>query len=281
MGGNALQIGYFGEEGSFSHLAALRRFPECQAHSCATIEKAFDCLATGIASPIVVPIENASSGIIPDTVDRLIWLCAQENGQAFGVQECLSMRIKLVLLAKQEGIEPTVIYSHNAPLTHAHSWLAENYPHAKLVPTESTSLAAQLALGEPGTAALAGEQAAELYGLRILRDDVHQAVANRTKFYVIGRPLTDSGPATHTALLFELPDVTGSLGAALKVISDHGLNLTMIQSRPIPGRFDEYRFFIEFRGTPNEGKGRAALDELKAHTNNLSLLGTYPIVDLS
>jgi prephenate dehydratase len=73
---------------------------------------------------------------------------------------------------------------------------------------------------------------------------------------------------------------------ALRVLSERGLNLTMIQSRPIPGRFDEYRFFIEFDGVPGEGKGGVAqkgaeaLEALRAQTHHLSVLGSYPILDL-
>jgi len=162
-------------------------------------------------------------------------------------------------------------------LTHASGWLSKEYPQSRLVAVESTSAAALLVRNEPGTAALAGEQALGLYGLQILRDDVEEAIANRTKFYVIGQELADS----HTSLIFEAAHRPGSLVAALKVLSDLGLNLTMIQSRPIPGRFDEYRFFIEFEGVPGTPKGDEALKGLKAATHSLNLLGSYPIVNLS
>ncbi len=141
-----------------------------------------------------------------------------------------------------------------------------------------------MAAKNPNSAALAGEQLIELYGLKILRDDVQETIPNRTKFYVITSPeveLPSSELATHTALIFEAAHRPGSLVAALKVLSDLGLNLTMIQSRPIPGRFDEYRFFIEFEGVPGTEKGDAALAGLKAATHSLNLLGSYPIVNLS
>ncbi|HEY8966940.1 MAG TPA: ACT domain-containing protein, partial [Candidatus Methylacidiphilales bacterium] len=130
----------------------------------------------------------------------------------------------------------------------------------------------------PGTAALAGEQVASEYGLSILRRDVQEAIANRTKFYVIGAPLADSRPASHTSLVFEAAHRPGSLVVALNALAARGLNLTMIQSRPIPGRFDEYRFLIEFE---NGGREQEALLALRGETDSLSLLGSYPIVNLS
>ena len=220
--------------------------------------------------------------MIVDTVDQLI----QRENQETVVSECLAMKVKLVLLGDES---PVYIYSHNAALTHAKSWLKEQYPQAAIIPTPSTSVAAQQVFENRKRlgvkiAALGSREAAKVYGLDIVRDDVQTAVANRTKFYVIRHPgvkLPDHKDATHTALIFEAAHRPGSLVAALKVLSDLGLNLTMIQSRPIPGRFDEYRFFIEFEGVPGTEKGDAALAGLKAATHSLNLLGSYPIVNLS
>jgi chorismate mutase/prephenate dehydratase len=285
--GQHLRIGYFGLPGSFSHGAARRRFGTSEDISYQpfpSIEDAFEALAKGMRL-IVVPIENASSGMITDTVDQLI---QRKEEKAFAVRECLSMSIRLVLLAKEKEVAPVHIYSHNAALTHARSWLKQEYPQAAIIATESTSQAAQCVLDDQAkglcAAALGSRDAAGEYGLVVARDDVQLTVANRTKFYVIGEKklvLPDGKPATHTSVLFEAAHQPGSLVAALTVLSAHGLNLTMIQSRPIPGRFDEYRFFIEFNGTPEGEKGRLALEELGRRTHRLDVLGSYPIVDFS
>jgi len=244
-----------------------------------TVDYAFAALARNEVETIVVPIENASSGIIADTVDLLI-----SGGGQWVVRECAILPIKLVLLASSLDCQPEFINSHPAPLTHAKAWLRREFPNAIPVGSTSTSEAARLAVQNPNTAALAGEHLAEIYGLKILRADVQADVANRTKFYAVTRSssgLFHGEPPTHTALIFEAAHRPGSLVAALKVLSDLGLNLTMIQSRPIPGRFDEYRFFIEFEGVPGTEKGEAALAGLKAATHSLNLLGSYPIVNLS
>lgn len=192
------------------------------------------------------------------------------------------MPIHLVLLSVEAAVPSGVpyrkIFSHRAALTHARSWLRETFAGAELVEVESTSHAALLAKEQPGTAALAGEQVAEEYGLVVVRRDVQEAIANRTKFYVVGAAFPDSQPASHTSLVFEAAHRPGSLAIALNALAIQGLNLTMIQSRPIPGRFDEYRFFIEFQ---NGGREEEAVRALRGETDSLSVLGSYPIVNLS
>ena len=286
MGAKELNIGYFGEEGSFSHAIALKRFgAEAAYHDCASAEIALTELIGREIDLAVLPIENASSGTIADTIDQLIRLREGKAGDDFVVRECLAMPIKLVLLSF--GKKPKVITSHPAALAHARSWLTAEYPHARIEPSPSTSAAAQRALSDADVAALASGHAAELYGLPVLRRDVQETIPNRTKFYVVApRRLALPGAVapTHTSLLFEAAHRPGSLVDALKVLSERGLNLTMIQSRPIPGRFDEYRFFIEFDGVPEKGggdsKGLEALEALRAQTHRLSVLGSYPILDL-
>lgn len=274
----ALRIGYFGEPASFSHEAALRRFgSDAFYQPCPILEDAFEALS-GDRELVVVPIENASSGVIPGTIDELI----RRGGQVV-VRECLAMPIKLVLLAGGDLV-PSTIYSHNAALTHARAWLRKTFPGAAIVPADSTSYAARKVLEDHQkglkSAALAGRQAAAQYGLAILRDDVEEEVANRTKFYVLANAAVPNAAATHTALIFEAAHKPGSLAAALAVLAERGINLTMIQSRPIPGRFDEYRFFIEFEAAADSPKGAAALEALRKATHRLDVLGSYPIIDL-
>lgn len=273
-------MGYFGEEGSFSHLVARKRFPRVALQPCLDSRTAFQKLQAGEFRHIVVPIENASSGMILPTLDQCVTLSQSGGGDKWAVRECIAMGIRLVLLARSARDSVERIYSHQAPLTHARAWLEANYPQAELIELGSTSQAAQKAAREPHSAALAGRQVAELYDLQIVREDVQQDIANRTKFYLVGAPLTASKPATHTALVFELPHRAGSLEAALHVLSEKKLNLTQIISRPIPGRFNEYRFMIEFEGGLHEKRPREAWQRLGEVTRTLHLLGSYAIREL-
>jgi chorismate mutase/prephenate dehydratase len=273
-------IAYFGVEGSFTHLAATRRFRKARLVSCPTVEEAFRALAEKKVRQIVVPIENASSGMITDTVDHLIALVLRDHADGI-IRECLSIRVELALLAGSSLKPITKIYSHHAPFVHARDWLKAHYPKAKQVVVASTSEAARRAKKEPGTAAIAGYQAAELYGLKVLHRNIGGDVANQTKFFVVGEPVPSRRKATHTSVIFETAHKPGSLVAVLAALSKAGLNLTRIESRPIPGRFSEYRFMIEFEGTPEGARGHRAMARVKPLTDRLAVLGSYPMIPLT
>jgi prephenate dehydratase len=270
-----LPDGYFGEEGSFSHAVARRLLPHKTLVSLATQSEAFQQLKTGRVSSILVPIENARSGIITETVEELVALAA-EGDDRFQILECATLKVKLALLAKSQTVPVKVIYSHAAPFVHARSWLKTHYPQAKLVVVTSTSAAARGAASEKGAAAIAGEHAAALYGLKILHQDLAAGIKNQTQFFRIGSS-TKTVKGTHTTLVFELPHRPGSLVSILTSISSRGLNLTRIVSHPIPGRLREYRFMIEFEGTSSEPKTAKALKEIQAIAPLYKNLGTYKI----
>jgi chorismate mutase/prephenate dehydratase len=241
------------------------------------VEEAFARLEAGEFSHILVPIENASSGIITNTADQLMRLARTEAGAALPIREALAMRVQLVLMARAETKEIAKIYSHRAPFDHGRDWLRQHYPKAEQIIVESTSEAAALAAKETGAAAIAGEQAAAQHGLKIISRQVGSEVANQTTFIVVGAPLARTAKPTHTSLVFELPHVPGSLVAVLHVLSRRKLNLTKILSRPIPGRFEEYRFMIEFYGAAPAKAVVEALARIRKITTFLAVIGSYPV----
>src|SRR5450432_607428 len=166
------RLGYFGRAGSFSHVAAGRRFPKANLGECPTVEEAFARLQTGEFSHILVPIENASSGIITNTADQLMRLAKTDAGAALQIREALAMRVELALMARADTKIITKIYSHRAPFDHSRDWLAKHYPQAEQIIVESTSEAAALAAKEKGAAAIAGLQAVSKHRLKIINKDV-------------------------------------------------------------------------------------------------------------
>jgi chorismate mutase/prephenate dehydratase len=273
-----LRLGYFGRAGSFTHVAAERRFPREQLGECPTVEEAFARLLVGEFDHILVPIENASSGIITNTADQLMRLArTTDTGAAHQIREALAMRVELALMARSDTKAITKIYSHRAPFDHGRDWLQKHYPQAEQVIVESTSEAAALAAREKGSAAIAGLQAVAQNGLKIVSKNVGSEVANQTTFIVVGPALARSAKPTHTSLVFELPHTAGSLVAVLQVLSRRKLNLTKILSRPIPGRFEEYRFMIEFHGAVPTREVVDALARIRRLTTFLAVIGAYPV----
>jgi chorismate mutase/prephenate dehydratase len=278
-----LRLGYFGRAGSFSHVAAERRFPIARMSECPTVEEAFARLQAGEFSHILVPIENASSGIITNTADQLMRLAKTDAATTLQIREALAMRVELALMARADTKVITKIYSHRAPFDHSRDWLQKHYPQAEQIVVESTSEAAIQASTEKGAAAIAGLQAVKENGLKIISKEVGGEVANQTTFIVVGAPLVcQTGPVrpakpTHTSLVFELPHTAGSLVAVLNVLSRRKLNLTKILSRPIPGRFEEYRFMIEFQGAAPAKEVVDALVRIGRLTDFLAVIGSYPV----
>jgi chorismate mutase/prephenate dehydratase len=269
-------LGYFGRAGSFSHVAAARRFPKEKLGECPTVEECFARLQGGEFTHILVPIENASSGTIINTADHLMRLAKTESVARLQIREALAMRIQLVLMAKK-NTKIEKIYSHPAPFDHSRAWLDKHYPQAERITVGSTSEAAILAAGAPGAAAIGGLQAVKENGLEVVSSTVGGEVANQTTFIVVGPPLARPAKPTHTSLVFELPHTAGSLVSVLQVLSRRRLNLTKILSRPIPGRFEEYRFMIEFLGATPAKNVVAALARLNRITDFLAVTGSYPV----
>ena len=270
-------LGYFGRAGSFSHLAAQRRFPKARLSESPTVEEAFSCLHAGVFTHILVPIENASSGTITNTADQLMRLSRTDAEPALQIREALAMRIELVLMARSDTKVIEKVYSHPAPFDHGRAWLDKHYPKAERITVGSTSEAAILASKEKGSAAIAGLQALKDNKLKIVSKEIGKDVANQTTFIVVGSPLAGSSKPTHTSLVFELPHKPGSLVAVLQVLSKRKLNLTKILSRPIPGRFEEYRFMIEFLGAAPKKEFIDAMARLRKLTDFLAIIGSYPV----
>jgi len=272
-----LRLGYFGRAGSFTHVAAGRRFPNASLSECPTVEEAFARLLAGEFSHILVPIENASSGIITNTADQLMRLAKSDAATGLQIREALVMRVQLALMAREDTTVIAKIYSHRAPFDHGRDWLQKHYPRAEQIIVESTSEAAALAAKEAGAAAIAGLHVAAQHRLHIVSKHVGSEVANQTTFIVVGPSLSRPVKPTHTSLVFELPHVAGSLVSVLQALSRRKLNLTKILSRPIPGRFEEYRFMIEFHGATPAKKVVEVLAKLKKITTFLAVIGSYPV----
>jgi chorismate mutase/prephenate dehydratase len=241
------------------------------------VEEAFARLQAGEFSHIVVPIENASSGIITNTADQLMRLAKTDAGTTLQIREALAMRVELALMSRADTRTITKIYSHRAPFDHGRDWLQKHYPKAEQIIVESTSEAAALAAKEKGAAAIAGQHAAGPLRLKIISKKVGSEIANQTTFIVVGPPLAHTAKPTHTSIVFELPHKPGSLVAVMQVLSRRKLNLTKILSRPIPGRFEEYRFMIESQGAAPKKEVVDALARLRKLTDFLAVIGSYPV----
>ena len=139
----------------------------------------------------------------------------------------------------------------------------------------STTAAAQLAASKPGSAAIASIEAAHNYGLEVLASNIEDNPNNITRFAILGEERRKRTGRDKTALMFELPHRSGSLADALTLFKKSGLNLTWIESFPLPGTKQEYLFFVEFEGHESEPGAEAAIAKLRKAAVRLEVLGSY------
>ena len=268
---STLEVACLGPEGSFSHLLAGMRFPEARRVCLASIGEVFDYLGSRELVLGIVPIENSSGGFIIDTVDRLL-----DPRCGLRIQEELTLDVKLALLG-HAGEKVTEIHSHPMPFFHCDAWLQEHYPEAARVEQSSTAIAAAEAAKGSSVAAIGSRQNAERHGLDVLHYPIAGEVPNVTQFFLIGHE--DRAPVKadeRTGLVVELPDNPGSLCRFLTPLSDSGVNMKRLESRPIRGQPNKYRFYIEIEGSPALEPVKKALEMATADGAGIRSLGSYP-----
>jgi chorismate mutase / prephenate dehydratase len=263
-------VACLGPEGSFSHIITQQRFPDAVVQMHSSIGEVFDCVQANPSWQGIVPIENSSGGILIDTVDRLM----HPHCSIF-IQQELTLDVKLALLG-HAGSTVEVIYSHPMPFFHADEWLKQHHPTARRVPLSSTAAAALRTAEEKTAATLGPRQNALKHGLEILQFPVAGDTPNITQFFVIGTALPQpQQDHQRSALAVELPDQPGSLCNFLLPLSQAGVSLKRIESRPIRGQPNTYRFYIEIAGSLALAKVAAAIQETESEGAKVQLLGSY------
>ena len=264
-----LRVAHLGPLHSYSHLAAIEYFGQSVDFvPVATIGSVFHEVQDGQADFGIVPLENSTDGRVSDTLDMFTRLSVRICGE-------VNLPIQHALLANCSRDEVKEVQSKPQALSQCRGWLAEHVPKAKLVSVSSTSDAARAAAEQKGIAAVASVQAGTFFGLDVLAENIADNPLNNTRFSVIG---SESAPRTgndKTAVMYQLEDRAGALANSLGIFRRNQLNLTWIESFPIPGKERAYLFFIELEGHENDLRVRRALESLQKKTLQLKVLGSF------
>ncbi|GAH38325.1 unnamed protein product, partial [marine sediment metagenome] len=180
------------------------------------------------------------------------------------------------LLANCHPDKVKKIYSNPQVFGQCRIWLRNNYPRAELIEVSSTAKAAEVAAGEQYAAALAGDLAAEIYGLKVLQKAVEDSGRNETRFLVIGNSSAGKSGDDKSSIIVSVADRVGALYKMLYPFKKCGINLTKIESRPSKKKAWEYYFFIDFMGHIESEKVVEALRDLGQHALFIKHLGSYP-----
>ena len=270
------RVAYLGPEHSFSHRAAALRFGET-ADLCpvATIAAVFESVARGDAAFGLVPVENSTDGRVVDTLAAFARFAADGSHP---VTICGEVPLPIHLHLMGAGPRSAVrrVYSKPQALSQCRGWLAEHLPGAEVLPESSTATAAERAKGEPGAAAVGGERLAVEHGLTVLAERIEDNPRNVTRFAVLGtEPAAPTGD-DRTALLLRIPHEPGALADALAVFARHGVNLSLIESFPLPGGQPGYLFFLDCDGHREDAPVAACLRSLRRAAESVTVLGSYP-----
>lgn len=265
------RVAYLGPAATYTHLAALKRFgPEAEYLPQVTLTDVFEEVAAGRADCGIVPVENSTEGMVSHTHDLLAASDLVISGEVhLPVAHTLCGNLRTLA-------EVRVVYSKDHALAQCREWLEKHLPQAKLRALSSTAAAAQRAAKERGAAAVCGELAARLYGLRVLAGNLGGRADNITRFVIISRDLPAPSRHDKTSVAFSVSDRPGALFAALQPFQRERVNMTRIESRPTRRKAWEYIFFIDLDGGMQEQKVKRALARLRGQATFFRVLGSYP-----
>jgi chorismate mutase/prephenate dehydratase len=265
-----MKVCYLGPPGTFTHLAAEEKFGSSVEYVPAKdIPSIFAEVKRGGANYGVVPVENSTEGAVTQTLDVLT-----EYDLNICAELILEIHHNLMTNADPDSIE--VIFSQPQVFAQCRRWIANNYAHAELVDESSTSAAARRCVSQENAAAIASQEAAKLYGLKILAANVEDRPQNATRFLMIAADYARPTGNDKTSITFLVKDEVGALYNTLVPFKNNGINLTRIESRPAPHGAWDYYFFVDLQGHCEDPHVKKALDELSHTCRYLQVLGSYP-----
>lgn len=267
----AVTVAFLGPEGSFSHEVALKYFgSSSKLLPSRRIRNIFTEVDLGEADLGVVPFENSLEGAVNDTLDCIVEYPVSIVGEAaYRINQNLIVDPEVTSLSQIERV-----YSHPQALAQCDSYITKHLSDKEIIVTESTARAVEHILRDKKGAAIGSRVAAELNELKIFEAGIEDSPNNYTRFVVIKKGGTlEAG--RKTSIIFSIDHVPGSLAAVLNGFAKHGINITMILSRPLYRRPWEYLFFIDFEGNLSDERCKQAMEEAKRRTRFMRVLGSY------
>jgi prephenate dehydratase len=269
----ARAVSFQGAPGCNGHRAALECDPDCLPLPCFSFEDALDAVTEGRAARAIIPIENSQHGRVAD-----IHFLLPESGLSIVGEHFLAIHHDLMALSDGPF---TAAYSHPQALGQSRHFLRTR----GIVPmayADTAGAAAYVAeMGDLQACAIAPKIAAELYGLKIVAENVEDAADNMTRFVVLARQPLDPASlgqrAAMTTFVFEVKNVPAALYKAMGGFATNGVNMTKLESYQKGASFSATTFYADIVGAPGDPAVDRALEELAFHCKELRMLGTYPM----
>ncbi len=260
-----------GVEGAYSGIACEKLFLRPSIFYFSSFDAVFTAVEKGLCRYGVIPVENSTAGTVNAVYDLMV-------KHDFRIVRSVRIKVDHNLLVRPGTKEEDIreIYSHGQALTQCASFL-QRFPNAKIIPCENTAVAAKMVAesNDPGVAALSSRSCAKLYGLEILMGSVQDSDNNYTRFICISKNLEIYPGADHTSLMMVIRDEPGTLHHVLARFYVLGINMHKLESRPIPGRNWEYRFYFDLDTSVYSPKFIQLMGELGDICEEYEYLGSY------
>lgn len=267
-----VRVAFQGVEGAYSQ-AAMKAFFGDDVNAVA-VEKwrdALEAIMDGVADYAVLPIENSTAGFVSEIYDLLL----KYDDYIVG-EQVIRIEHKLLGLTEAELDDIQTVYSHEQALMQCENYL-NGHAQWKQTAVINTAAAAKKVADEQDKtqAAIASAFAGENFGLKILDEKICSSEANSTRFIIVSNQRIFRKDAKKISICFEVPHTSGSLYNILSHFIYNNLSMSKIESRPIPERSWEYRFFVDFEGNLNDSAVKNALRGLTEEALNVKILGNY------
>jgi len=266
-------IAFQGAPGAYSDMACRAAYPDMTPLACATFEGAFAAVLENRAALAMIPVENSTAGRVADNHHLL-----PESGLHIVAEHF--QKVDHQLLAPKGASLDTIknVRSHEQALAQCRIFLRDHGLTPAIHPDTAGAAAEVALIGDVSQAAIASSLAAEIYGLEVLKSDIHDAAHNVTRFLAMSRDPVDPDPSKGlvvTTFVFRVRSVPAALYKSLGGFATNGVNLTKLESYILDGRFTVAQFYADIEGHPDERLVRLALEELSFFSREVKVLGVY------
>lgn len=266
------KVVYAGVPGAYAHTAMLKYFgDDVDGYNVSTFRQVMEAVQNGESDYGVLPIENSTAGAVTDVYDLLM-----EYDNYIVAETAIKINHALLGLQESEIENIKTVYSHPQGFLQSAEFL-EEYGEWDRISTSNTAYSAKKVIeyNDKSKAAIASVTAAKIYGLKVLKEHINKSNVNTTRFVVVSKNNVYSDNASKVCVSFELPHASGSLYDMLSHFIYNNINMSKIESRPIPGQNWKYRFVVVIEGTVESSGVVNALHGIGAEAERLKVLGCY------
>lgn len=268
-----MKVAFCGTEGAFAHIAARKLFPSAKKIAFSDFESAYRAVESGECDACVLPIENSYNGDVAQVSDLMFSGTLYVNGiTELAISQDLVALPGATLADIKEVVSHPQALGQCAEYIKSHGFRAREY--------SNTALAAKHVkeANDKSIAAIASAEAAEIFGLCALEENINSSRTNTTRFAVLSRAKNESAAnrmGLHSIMLFTVRHEAGALAKAIEIIGKHGFNMKALRSRPMKELLWQYYFYVEAEGNIDSAEGKKMLAELTEYCDKLKALGTY------